>query len=129
MSWGKELEQWGKETHAWVHREAAEKTRFVFKEVIYQSPSTGLTKYSTGHFIRNWLLSADAPSWIELGGTASVERKLAEIDAYIPDNYFVKKPTAFFTNSTEYLAQVEYEGWSLTPPYAPVTRAIAKSLV
>lgn len=127
-NFGKDIAEWAQETHKWTNKTAAAKARFVYKEVVLQSPSAGLTKYSTGHFLHNWRLSSKAPVEIELSGTASVPTKTSEINSFIDDSYFQREEKVFFSNSTEYLDQVEYLGWQRTPPYAPVARAIAASI-
>ena len=128
-----DIAEWCNEAVRWASTECAARTRKLFYRIVDLSPQVGYGKYSKGHFIHNWRVGPYAIQG-EIAGTTTQSEKNAEILRVIDDEYFLGNEKAVFTNSTEYVQKIEYEGWKKLdgsdghPAYAPVATALSESL-
>ena len=130
MSFGDDIAEWTSEAQEFVAASCAETTRRLFRRVIELSPSYPVAPYSRGHFMHNWRI-ADVALVGEIAGETTESAKIAEVNAKIDDEFFLNAMMttgqAVMTNSTEYITEIEYQGWpSGKPAYAPVAKAIAE---
>ena len=136
-SFGADIAAWASEAQYWASAECAKSVRILYKRVIAYSPNQyrSDSKYSQGHFNKNWRLGETAQVG-EIAGTITPVQKYAEIDSIVDDEYFLNHPSGkvTMTNSTEYISEIEYKGWKRMDgsqgriAYAPVTKALAQSL-
>jgi len=121
-----EISDWAKEAPIWAATEAAAKTRSIFIKVCEFSPRRSYSKFSSGHFMKNWRPSP-FPLGGEIAGEATLAAKVAEINNIIDDEFFLGNEAAFLVNNTSYADKVEYLGWPATPAYAPMEKGVAAS--
>lgn len=114
------------EIHEWttrVEKEIAEDTsmvaRQVFTMVIDRSP------YLTGRFIANWHVGPTDVNYSTMS-TMNWDAKIAEINATITADYFLKYDQVYLVNNLSYTTNVEYTGWAKTIAYAPVAKTLSK---
>jgi len=123
---GADIAAWAQQAPIWAAEQAAAKTRQIFIRVCEFSPRQGYSRFSTGHFMKNWRPTG-VPVSGELAGEATLSQKVTEINAVITEDFFLANEAAYFTNNTHYADKVEYLGWPATPAYAPMEKGVAAS--
>lgn len=132
-TFGADIAAWASESQFWTSQKCAETVRKLYKRVVFLSPNQFASKYSVGHFNKNWRLGTTAMQG-EIAGNTTVVEKHAEIDRFIDDEYFLLNKQVTMTNSTEYVTEIEYIGWKKRdgspghPAYMPVAKAIAEAI-
>jgi hypothetical protein len=121
MSFGDEIAEWASQTQIEMYEEVADTTKELFKHVIKFSPK------DTGRFLANWQVGSSLTSF-SVPATSDYAPKLLEIDLRITPDFFMLNRKAYIFNNVDYVSEVEYEGWRVTPKYAPVAKSIAKML-
>lgn len=135
LSFSSEIAQWADEAKNWASSECAKKARYVLVKIVEFSPDKVIgSRYSKGHFQRNWIISGSPVLPREYEGEVTQAAKIAEINEAIDDKFFLQHKAAYFTNGTHYSREVEYVGWKKRdgspghPAYSPVAKGIAASM-
>lgn len=121
MSFGDEIAQWASEAQEELYVEVAETTKKLFSLVINYSPK------DTGRFLANWQIG-NALTSFSIPATSDYSVKIAEIKSKITPEFFMIHNKAYIFNNVDYVQNVEYEGWRVTPKYAPVAKSIVQML-
>ena len=133
-TFGADIAAWASGAQFWTSQQCAQTVRKLYKRVVFLSPNQFASRYSVGHFNKNWRIGPTAVQG-EITGNTTVVEKHQEIDRLIDDEYFLNNPAGLvtMTNSTEYVNAIEYVGWKKRdgspghPAYAPVAKAIAEA--
>lgn len=129
QDWANEISAFCSEGQEHLSAEVAQRARILYKRIVALSPSPSFNVggYSQGHFLKNYRIGA-RPQVGEIPGEEDTAQTFKRIDAQIPDDYFMANQTVTMTNSTSYIADIEYKGWHRTPAYAPIAKALAAEL-
>lgn len=129
QDWANEISAFCSEGQEHLSAEVAQRARILYKRIVALSPSPSFNVggYSQGHFLKNYRIGA-RPQVGEIPGEEDTAQTFKRIDAQIPDDYFMANQTVTMTNSTSYIADIEYKGWQRTPAYAPIAKALAAEL-
>ena len=114
-----DIKLWTEDATTEVAAETAQVARTVFAMVVNRSPIL------TGKFVNNWIVSPTDVNYSVLG-TSDWDAKIAEINATITADYFLKHDSVYLVNNLDYTQNVEYTGWSKTIAYAPVAKTLTK---
>lgn len=113
------ISDWAKEANEEVAIETAQVARTIFTMIVDRSPML------TGRFIANWHVGPTDVNYSTMS-TMSWDAKIAEINATIPADYFLKHDQVYLVNNLDYTQNVEYTGWAKTIAYAPVAKTLTK---
>lgn len=114
-----EISLWAKEANEEVAIETAQVARTIFTMIIDRSP------YLTGRFIANWHVGPTDVNYSTMS-TMNWDTKIAEINATITSDYFLKYDQAYLVNNVLYSDKVEH-GWpGGRMGYAPVQGTMEK---
>jgi len=113
------ISDWCNETKQEVAVETAQVARTIFTMVVDRSP------YSSGKFIANWHVGPTDVNYSTMS-TMNWDAKIAEINATITADYFLKYDRVYLVNNLSYTSNVEYTGWAKTIAYAPVAKTLTK---
>lgn len=129
QDWANEIMAFCSEGQEHLSAEVAQKARILYKRIVALSPSPSFNMggYSQGHFLKNFRIGS-MPQVGEIAGNEDTAQTFKRIDAQIPDDYFLVNQTVTMTNSTSYIANIEYKGWKGIGAYAPIAKALAAEL-